>query len=165
MCIFIWEWIYAKQIALRDTRWALGVFRGSNIKKVWKSFQMAGPIGTKLWFTSAYSSRNGHRLNTSRPTIPQGAFGGGGFRCFRGSQIQMYGEAVKLLDRLAPHLAHMCRFIWGWIYDKQITIRDTRGHLGVLGGQTFKKSGEAVKRLDRLAPTLVHVCGFIWEWT
>ena len=28
MCIFIWEWIYAKQIALRDTRG----FRGSNIQ-------------------------------------------------------------------------------------------------------------------------------------
>ena len=52
----------------------------------------------QLWFTSADSSGSGHRLNTSRPTIPQGAFGGG----FRGSQIQMSGEAVKQLDRLAP---------------------------------------------------------------
>ena len=31
-----------------------------------------------LWFTSADSSGNGHRLNTSRPSIPQGAFLGGG---------------------------------------------------------------------------------------
>ena len=30
----------------------------------------------QLWFTSADSSGNGHRLNTSRPTIPQGAFCG-----------------------------------------------------------------------------------------
>ena len=30
----------------------------------------------QLWFTSADSSGNGHRLNTSRPTIPQGAFWG-----------------------------------------------------------------------------------------
>ena len=41
----------------------------------------------QLWFTSADSSGNGHMLNTSRPTIPQGALGGG----FRGSQIQMSG--------------------------------------------------------------------------
>ena len=30
----------------------------------------------QLWFTSANSSGNGYRLNTSRPTIPQGAFWG-----------------------------------------------------------------------------------------
>ena len=32
----------------------------------------------QLWFTSADLSVNGHRLNTSRPSIPQGNFGGGG---------------------------------------------------------------------------------------
>ena len=47
-------------------------------------------------------------------------------------------EAVKRLDRLAPHLIHMCRFILEWIYAKQIALRDRRGHMGVLGGQTFK---------------------------
>ena len=31
----------------------------------------------QLWFTSADSSGNGHRLNTSRPSITQGHFGGG----------------------------------------------------------------------------------------
>ena len=35
----------------------------------------------QLWFTSADSSRNGHRLNTCRPSIPQGAFRGGGLGC------------------------------------------------------------------------------------
>ena len=30
----------------------------------------------QLWFTSVDSSGNGHRLNTSRPSIPQGAFRG-----------------------------------------------------------------------------------------
>ena len=30
------------------------------------------------WFTSADSYGNGHRLNTSRPSITQGKFGGGG---------------------------------------------------------------------------------------
>ena len=47
-------------------------------------------------------------------------------------------EAVKRLDRLAPNLAHMCRFIWEWIYAKQSALIDTRGSLGGLGGQTFK---------------------------
>ena len=49
----------------------------------------------QLWFTSADSSGNGHRLNTSRPSIPQGALGGGGGRS---SQIQKSWEAVKQLD-------------------------------------------------------------------
>ena len=31
----------------------------------------------QLWFTSADSSGNGHRLKTSRPSIPQGHLGGG----------------------------------------------------------------------------------------
>ena len=80
------------------------------------------------------------------------------------SQIQKSWLAVKRLGRLAPNLAHTCKFIWEWIYAKQIAPRDTRGALGGFRGQTFK-SWEAVKRLDRLAPTLFHVCGFIWEWT
>ena len=41
----------------------------------------------QLWFTSADSSGNGHRLNAIRPTTPQGHWGGGGlggpkFKCF-----------------------------------------------------------------------------------
>ena len=47
--------------------------------------------GGGSWYTSADSSGNGHRLNTIRPTIPQGHFG-----FFRGSQIQMFGEPVKI---------------------------------------------------------------------
>ena len=64
---------------------------------------------------------------------------------FRGSHIQKYVEAVKRLDRLAQKLAHMCRFIWEWIYSKQIALRDTRGHLGVIGVK-HSKVGEAVTR-------------------
>ena len=93
MCKFIWEWIYAKQIAPRDTSGALGGFRGQTFKSVGK-LSNSWTDWHQLWFTSAGSSRNGHRLNTSHPTISQGAFGGGGFR---ESQIQMSGEAVKLL--------------------------------------------------------------------
>ena len=114
----------------------------------------------QIWYTSADSSGNGHRVKTIRPST----LGGGGVR---GSQIQKSGDDVKRLVRLASNLVHMCRFIWEWIYAKQIALRDTRGHLGGGGGlrgSNIKNSGEAVKRLDRLAPTLVHVCGFIWEW-
>ena len=72
------------------------------------------------------------------------------------------GKATKRLGRLAPNLAHMCKFIWEWIYAKQIALRDTRGALGgVLGGQQFKSLG----KMSDWPPTLVHVCGFIWEWT
>ena len=77
----------------------------------------------QIWYTSADSSGNGHRLNTIRPST----LGGGGVR---GSQIQKSGEDVKRLVRLASNLVHMCRFIWEWIYAKQIALRDTRGHLG-----------------------------------
>ena len=75
-----------------------------------------------IWYTSADSSGNGHGLNTIRPST----LGGG----VRGSHIQRSGEDVKRLVRLASHLVHMCRFIWEWIYAKQIALRDTRGHLG-----------------------------------
>ena len=70
-------------------------------------------------------------------------------------------KATKRLGRLAQNMAHMCKFIWEWIYAKQIAPRDTRGAVwggggGGFRGTTIKKSGEAV----RLAPTLVHVCGY-----
>ena len=83
---------------------------------------------------SADSSGNGHRLNTIGPSTLRG----GGVRV---SQNQKSGEDVKRLVRLASHLVHMCRFIWEWIYAKQIALRDTRGHLGGLGGQTIKSQG------------------------
>ena len=83
----------------------------------------------QIWYTSADSSGNGHMLNTIRPSIPQGAFPGGGLR---GSQIQKSGEAVKWLDRLAPDLVHVCGFIWEWTWAK--TIRPTIPHGGILGG-------------------------------
>ena len=108
----------------------LGGFRGRQFKSLGKLSDWR-----QLWFTSADSPGNGHRLNTIRPTTPQGHWGGGGVR---GSQIQIFWEAVKQLDRLAPQLANICRFIWEWIYAKQIALRDTREHLGVLWGQTFK---------------------------
>ena len=61
------------------------------------------------------------------------------------------GKATKRLGRLAPNVAHMCKFMWEWIYAKQIAPRDIRGHLEGFRGSTIQKSGKAV----RLAPTLV----------
>ena len=44
------------------------------------------------------------------------------------------GKATKRLGRLAPNLAHMCKFIWEWIYAKtNCPSRHKGGSLGVLG--------------------------------
>ena len=45
-----------------------------------KQFKSPGKLSDwhQLWFTSADSSWNAHRLNTSRPSIPQGGISGGG---------------------------------------------------------------------------------------
>ena len=136
MCRFIWEWIYAKQIAPLDTRGHMGGFRGSKIQNLGK-LSNGWTDWHQIWYKSADSSGNGHRLNTIRPSIPQWHFRG----FFMGSQIQKYGKAVKRLARLAPNLAHMCSFIWEWIYAEQIAPRDSRGAWVFLGGQTFKVWG------------------------
>ena len=85
-----------------------------------------------IWYKYADSSGNQHRLNTIRPSISQ-VF-------FRGSQIHKYVKAIKRLDRLAPNVAHMCRFIWEWIYAKQIAFRDTRYAPGGFRGSNIQKS-------------------------
>ena len=41
MCKLLWEWIYAKQIAPRDTRGALGGFRGLTIQKPGEAGRLA----------------------------------------------------------------------------------------------------------------------------
>ena len=71
LCRSIWEWIYAKQIAPRDTGGHLG---GLWVKhsKVWGSTDWH-----RIWFTSADSSGNGHRLNTQFAHNNQGHLGGG----------------------------------------------------------------------------------------
>ena len=83
-----------------------GGFRGSTIQNMGKLSDWH-----RLWFTSAASSGNGRRLNTCRPSIPRGIWGGGGVG---GSQIQKSGKAVKLLHRFAPNLVHVGGFVWEW---------------------------------------------------
>ena len=87
-----------------------GGFRGQTLKSLGK-LSNGWTDWHQLWFTSADSSGNGHRLNPSRPSIPQGAIMGDGGR---GSQIQKSGEAVKQLDRLAPNLVYAGGFVWEW---------------------------------------------------
>ena len=148
-----------KQIAHRDRRGALGGFRGQTFKSLsngWTDWH-------QLWFTSADSSGSGHRLNTSCPTIPQWALGGGGG--LRGSQIQMSGEAVKRLDRLAPTFGTCLRIRLGMDIAKHNSpLNSTGAFRGFYGGHK-RKSGKGAKWMDRLAPNSEHVCGFIWEWT
>ena len=64
----------------------------------------------QLWFTSADSSWNGHRLNTIGPSIPHGAFRG----VLRSHRFKSLAKAIKRLDRLASNLAHVCGFVWEW---------------------------------------------------
>ena len=56
---------------------AVGGFRGQTFKSLGK-LSNGWTDWHQLWFMSADSSGNGHTLNTSRPSIPQGAFQGGG---------------------------------------------------------------------------------------
>ena len=83
-CRFIWEWIHAKKTALRYTRGHLGGLGGQTFKSLEK-LSNGWTDWHQVWFTSAVSSRNGHRLNISRPTILQGEFwgvlGGHQFKC------------------------------------------------------------------------------------
>ena len=105
MCRFIWEWIYAKQIALRDTRGHLGGIGG-------QTFKSQGKLSNRwtdwhqLWFTSADSSGNWHRLNTSHPSIPQGACRGLGGHTFKilGSYQTAGPIGTKFGARLWIHL-------------------------------------------------------------
>ena len=64
----------------------------------------------------------------------------------------------------------------------KLPFETREGHLGVLGGQTFKSlekmsngwidwhqlwftHADSSGNGHRLASNLVHVCGFVWEWT
>ena len=141
---------------------ALGGFMGSNIQKSWEAVKRLDRLAPTLVHVCGFVCEWTSRLNTSRPSLPQGAFRG----LLGGSMIQKSGKLSN-----------------GWTDWQQIwyTSADSsgNGHIlntirpsipqgafggGGLGGHKFK-SGKAAKRLDRLTPTLVHVSGFIWEWT
>ena len=115
----------------------------------------------QMWHTCADSYGNGYTPN-KLPLETQRGGVLGGFRC---STNQKSGEAVKRLDRLEPHLVHVCGFVWEWTEAEYNSPLNTTGTWGGVKGSQIQKSGEAVKRLDRLALTLVHLCGLVWEWT
>ncbi len=88
----------------------------------------------QIWYTSADSSGNGHRLNTVRPSISQGALGGG-----------LGGHTFKSMLKLSNgwtdwHKSwHTCADSSGNGYTpNKLPFETQGGHLGVLGGQTFK---------------------------
>ena len=93
----------------------------------------------QLWFTSADSSRNGHRLNTSRPSIPQGAFRGGGVRCRR----------FKTMGKLSNGWIDW-HYIWHTSADPsrngytptKLPLETQGGTWGGFRGQTFKSLGK-----------------------
>ena len=85
----------------------MGGFRGKTFKSLGK-LSNGWTDWLQLWFTSADSSGNGHRLNPSRPSILQWAFRGGGVGGHKFKSLQ--GEAVKRLYRLAPNLVHVGEF-------------------------------------------------------
>ena len=62
----------------RHKRGTWGVLEGQQFKSIGKLSDWH-----QLWFTSADSSGNGHRLNTSRPSIPHGVFRRGGLGCHK----------------------------------------------------------------------------------
>ena len=82
------------------------------------------------------------------PQYHKGISGG-----FSGSPIQMFGEAVKRLDRLAPNLVKKSpdSFGNGHKYNSPLTTTGDNSGGGGVGGHQFK-SGNAAKRMDRLAP-------------
>ncbi len=137
MCKFIREWIYAKQIAPRDTRGALGGFRGPTIQQSGEAVRLV----PTLIHVCGFICERTYAKYTSPHTTPGGISGVGGYRV---SQIQKSREAVKWLDRLAPNVAHICRSIWEWIYTPNKLPLETQGggHLGVLGGHQFKSLGK-----------------------
>ena len=94
ICRSIWEWIYAKQIVPRGH---LGGFRGQTFKSLGK-LSNGSTDWHQLWFTSADSSGNGHRLNPSRLSIPQVAFrvGGHKFKCL--GKLQTAGPIGTKFD-------------------------------------------------------------------
>ena len=62
-----------------------------------------------IWHISADPSGNGYTPN-KLPLLTQGGHMGG----FRGQTFQKSWKAIKRLDRLAPTLVHVCRFICDW---------------------------------------------------
>ena len=75
---------------------------------------MAGPISTK--FGTHVRIHLGMDIGKKQlaPRYSRGAFLG----VLGGHKMQKSGKSTKRLDRLAPNLVNICRFIWEWTYAK-----------------------------------------------
>ena len=157
ICGFVCEWTWAKYNSPLDTP---GGLRG-----VSHTFKCLGKLSHNwtdwhhIWYTSADSSGNWHRLNTIRPSITQGAF-----------WEVLVGHKFKSLLKLSNGWTdwHQLRFMSADSSGNGDRLNTSRPIQSVEQFDSFPKpiqmSGEAVKLLDRLSPNLVHVCGFVWEW-
>ena len=151
LCGFIWEWTQAKSKSpLRGhhilyksadssgNRHRLNTIRRSIPQWVLRGhkFKSLGKLSNswtdwhQIWYTSK-AKYNGRRLNTIRPSIFQGTFGGGGlgghkFKCL-----------LKSAEPIGTKFGTPVQIHLGMDIRQKIAFRDTRGHLGVLGGQTF----------------------------
>ena len=97
-----------------------------------QQFQSLGKLSDwhQVWFTSADSSGNGHRLNTSHRSIPQGALGGGGLGCHK------FKSLAKLSNGWTDwhHIWHTSADPSGNGYTpNKLPLETQGGHLGVLG--------------------------------
>ena len=105
-----------------------GGFRGSQIQKSGR-LSKSWTDWHQIWYTSAYSSGNGHRLNTIRPS----KLGGGGL----GGHTFKNQENIQTAGPIGTKFVDLC----GNGYAPNKLSRETQGgHLGEggLGGQTIK---------------------------
>ena len=111
-----------------------GGFRGSNIQKLGVAVKRLDRV------TSADSSGNFHRLNTSHPSIPKGACRGGG---------GLGGHTFKSLGKLSNGWTDW-HHIWYTSVDssgnghrlKQLAPRYPIAAFGGFKGSTFQKTGK-----------------------
>ena len=153
ICRSIWEWIYTPNKLPLETQWGHlggGGFRGQTFKSLEK-LSNGWTDWHQLWFTSADSSGNGHRLNPSRPSIPQGHLGGGGglgghkFKCL-GKLSNGWTDWHSICYKSADSFGNRHRLN---------TIRPTIPHGGILGG--FR--GSTIQKPRKCGQT----AGSIWN--
>ena len=122
ICRSIWEWIYAKQIAL-ETQGALWGVRGETLKQSWEAVKRLDRLAPKL----AHICRSIWEWIYAKQIAleTQGALWG-----VRGETLKQSWEAVKRLDRLAPTVVHVCGFIWEWTQAKSKSPLNTPRGIG-----------------------------------
>ena len=84
----------------------------------------------QIWYKSADSSGNGHRLNTIRPSISQGILG-----------VHKFKSMLKLSNGWTDwhQIWHTRAYSSGNGYTpNKLPFETQGGHLGVLGDETFK---------------------------